>query len=74
MAVLIDAHKAIKQLTLGKAFSNAQAEKIVEIFSEAHEQLATKKDLELLEKSVTNKMYAGLIALAGFLVAAMKYI
>ncbi|GHC11914.1 hypothetical protein [Cerasicoccus arenae] len=54
--LLTDTHSAIKRLTAGKLFSPKQAEKIVELFSDADEQVATKSDIKLLEATLGNRL------------------
>ena len=71
MSTFIDTLEAKKQLVSGGLNDDA-AEAIVKILSSSGDQLATKKDLKLLESSLTLKVYTVGIAIVGVL-AAMKY-
>ena len=62
MSYLIDTAKAIRRIE-ATGLANEQAEAIVEIFSSASEQVATKADLDHLRNDLRNEMNAGLGAM-----------
>ena len=54
MAVTIDTYQAHKTLTADKAFSEIQAERLLDILSDSNEMLATKADIQVLDMKIDN--------------------
>ena len=71
MTVFVDTLQAKKELVQG-GLKESEAEAIVSVLSTANDQVATKKDLQVLESSLTVKLYTIGIAIVGVL-AALKY-
>ena len=71
MNVFVDTLQAKKELVQG-GLKESEAEAIVNVLSSANEQVATKKDLQVLESSLTVKLYTVGIAVVGVL-TALKY-
>lgn len=79
MAVLVlDTHSAIKRLVKAGQ-KEAEAEAIVELITDVHEQVATKadlamlgQDLKVMEQAITLRIYTVAITIVGVL-AAFKY-
>lgn len=71
MNVFVDTLQAKKELVQG-GLKESEAEAIVSVLSTANDQVATKKDLQVLESSLTVKLYTIGIAIVGVL-AALKY-
>ncbi|MEM7132105.1 MAG: hypothetical protein AAF702_37715 [Chloroflexota bacterium] len=79
MAIVIDTLQAMKALTEGGVFTQAQAERIVDVVAEANDDVATKgdmkelrADLEILRRDITIKMYVSTFSAAAFVIGAIR--
>lgn len=69
--LVINTHDAIKRL-MKAGQKEEEAEAIVQLITDMHEQVATKSDIAMLEQRITVKFYSVAIVIVGLL-AAIKY-
>ena len=85
MAIVIDTLQAMKALTEGDTFTQEQAERIVDVISDASDDVATKADLKLLRtelrsdmeivrRDLTIKMYAANLASAALVISVLRLV
>ena len=69
--IAFNTHKVAK--TLAKAgFTEPQVEAQVDVLTEFSSDLATKKDLELLEKDLVNSITMRMVAIGAFMLGIFK--
>ena len=73
MASTLDTHAAIKRLTAA-GIATRQAEAIVEIVSQAGEQIATGADLQAALASLERRLIMYLVAAVLIVVATVEYL